>query len=100
MKETDSITVEFLLADCKNVTIQSIVHQRGVKIGDLLGMLNPKLMEAWEKSGALAINSKLVSEEHVLNLDTRIMILKKLINSPEDLRQWRAKQLPIKKVRK
>ena len=55
---------------------------------------------AVKKTGAFSINGERVSEEQILDVDARIVILKKLINDPKDLRRQRAKLAPIKKVKK
>jgi len=55
---------------------------------------------AVEETGAISINGERVSEEQIVEVDTRIIILKKLINDPKDLRRQRAKLAPIKKVKK
>ena len=72
----------------------------GQKIADVIPLLNKELMTAVKQSGAMSINGERVSEEQILDVDTRIVILKKLINDPKDLRRQRAKLAPIKKVKK
>ena len=57
-------------------------------------------MMAVKETGAISINGERVSEEYTLDVDTRIVILKKLINDPKDLRRQRAKLAQIKKVKK
>ena len=57
-------------------------------------------MMAVKETGAMSINGERVSEEQILDVDARIVILKKLINDPKDLRRQRAKLAPIKKVKK
>ena len=42
-------------------------------------------MMAVKETGAMSINGERVSEEQILDVDTRIVILKKLINDPKDL---------------
>ena len=100
MKEGDSIKIDVLFADCDSVISQSFFHQKGVRIADLIPLLNRKLKKTLEKSNAMAINSVLVDEETSLDTDTRIMILKKLIVDPKEQRRNRAKLTQSKKVKK
>ena len=94
-----NINIDFLLAGCNFVSKQDILVQPGRKIADLMPLLNKELMIALKETGAMSINGKRVSEEHVLDADTRIVILKKLINDPKELRRQRAKLAQIKKVK-
>ena len=57
-------------------------------------------MTAVKETGAMSINGERVSEKQTLDVNARIVILKKLINDPKDLRRQRAKLAPIKKVKK
>ena len=95
-----NINIDFLLAGCDSVVTQDIIVPPGQKIADVMTLLNKELMKALKETGAMSINGELVSEEQILNTDTRIVILKKLINDPKDLRRQRAKLAPIKKVKK
>ena len=95
-----NINIEFLLAGCDNVSKQCFLVQPGRKIADVIPLLNNELLTAVKKTGAFSINGERVSEEQILDLDTRILILKNLINDPKDLRRQRAKLAPIKKVKK
>ena len=74
--------------------------RQGRKIADVIPLLNKELMTAVKKTGAFSINGERVSEEQILDVDARIVILKKLINDPKDQRRQRAKLAPIKKVKK
>ena len=95
-----NINIDFLLAGCDFVSKQSFLVPPGQKIADVIPLLNKELMAAVKESGAISINGERVSEEQILDVDTRIVILKKLINDPKDLRRQRAKLAPIKKVKK
>ena len=95
-----SINIDFLLAGCDFVSKQSFSVQPGRKILDVIPLLNKELMMAVKKTGAFSIDGERVSEEQILDVDARIVILKKLINDPKDLRRQRAKLAPIKKVKK
>jgi len=95
-----NINIDFLLAGCDFVSKQSFLVPLGQKISDLVPLLNKELMTAVKQSDAMSINGERVSEEQILDVDTRIVILKKLINDPKDLRRQRAKLAPIKKVKK
>ncbi len=99
MRQGDMIKIDFLLADCDRVFTQTLFSPVGKQIIDLMPLLNNELKQAWKESGAISINAEQVSEHRVLNEDTRIMILKKLINDPKDLRRKRARLSPIKKVK-
>ena len=95
-----NINIDFLLAGCDCVSKQGFLVRPGQKIADVIPLLNKELMIAVEETGAMSINGERVSEEQILDVDTRIVILKKLINDPKDLRRQRAKLAPIKKVKK
>ena len=95
-----NINIDFLLAGCNFVTKQDMLVSPGQKIADVIPLLNTELMKAFKETGAMSINGKRVSEEQVLDVDTRIVILKKLINDPKDLRRQRAKVAPLKKAKK
>ncbi len=95
-----NINIDFLLAGCDFVSKQCLLVQPGLKIADVIPLLNNELMTAVKKTGAFSINGERVSEEQILDIDARIVILKKLINDPKDLRRQRAKLAPIKKVKK
>ena len=95
-----NINVNFLLAGCDFVSRQGFIVPAGQKIADVIPLLNNELMMAVKETGAMSINGERVSEEQILDLDTRIVILKNLINDPKDLRRQRAKLAPIKKVKK
>ena len=95
-----NISIDFLLAGCDSVAKQDILVPPGQKIADVIPLLNKDLMMAVKETGAMSINGERVSEEQILDVDTRIVILKKLINDPKDLRRQRAKLAPIKKVKK
>ena len=95
-----NINIDFLLAGCDFVSKQSFLVQPGRKIADVIPLLNNELMTAVKKTEAFSINGERVSEEQILDVDARIVILKKLINDPKDLRRQRAKLAPIKKVKK
>ena len=94
-----NINIDFLLAGCNFVSKQCFLVQPGRKIADVIPLLNKELMTAVKKTGAFSINGERVSEEQVLDADTRIVILKKLINDPKELRRQRAKSAQIKKVK-
>ena len=95
-----NINIDFLLAGCDFVSKQGFLVPPGQKIADVIPLLNKELMTAVKETGAMSINGERVSEEHILYVDTRIVILKKLINDPKDLRRQRAKLAQIKKVKK
>ena len=95
-----NINIDFLLAECNFVSKQGMTVPPGQKIADVIPLLNEELMKALKETGAMSINGELVSEEQILDADIRIVILKKLINDPKDLRRQRAKLAPIKKVKK
>ena len=95
-----NINIDFLLAGCDFVSKQGFLIPPGQKIADVIPLLNKELMTAVKETSAIAINGERVSEEQILDVDTRIVILKKLINDPKDLRRQRAKLAPIKKVKK
>ena len=95
-----NINIDFLLAGCDFVSKQVFLVPPGQKIADVIPLLNKELMTAVKETGAMSINGERVSEEQILDVDTRIVILKKLINDPKDLRRQRAKLAPIKKVKK
>ena len=95
-----NINIDFLLAGCDFVSKQGFLVQPGRKIADVIPLLNEELMMAVKETGAMSINGERVSEEQILDVDARIVILKKLINDPKDLRRQRAKLAPIKKVKK
>ena len=95
-----NINIEFLRAGCDFVSKQRFLVTPGQKISDVMPLLNKELMTAVKETGAMSINGERVSEEQILDVDTRIVILKKLINDPKDLRRQRAKLAPIKKVKK
>ena len=95
-----NINIDFLLAGCDFVSKQSFLVQPGRKIADVIPLLNKELMTAVKKTGSFSIDGECVNEEQILNVDTRIVILKKLINDPKDLRRQRANLAPIKKVKK
>ena len=95
-----NINIDFLLAGCDSIAKQDILVSPGQKIADVIPLLNKELMMAVKETGAMSINGERVSEEQILDVDTRIVILKKLINDPKDLRRQRAKLAPIKKVKK
>ena len=95
-----NINIDFLLAGCDFVAKQAISTPPGQKIADVIPLLNEDLMVALIETGAMSINGERVSEEQILDVDTRIVILKKLINDPKELRRRRAKLAPIKKVNK
>jgi len=95
-----NINVDFLLAGCNFVIKQDMLVPLGQKIADVIPLLNTELIKAFKETGAMSINGELVSEEQILNVDTRIVILKKLINDPKDLRRQRAKLAPLKKAKK
>ena len=95
-----NINIDFLLAGCDFVSKQGFLIPPGQKIADVIPLLNKELMTAVKETSAIAINGERVSEERILIVDTRIVILKKLINDPKDLRRQRAKLAPIKKVKK
>ena len=95
-----NINIEFLLAGCDFASKQCFLVQPGRKIADVIPLLNNELMTAVKKTEAFSINGERVSEEQILDVDARIVILKKLINDPKDLRRQRAKLAPIKKVKK
>ena len=95
-----NINIDFLLAGCDSVAKQDILVPPGQKIADVIPLLNEELMMAVKEIGAMSINGERVSEEQILDVDTRIVILKKLVNDPKDLRRQRAKLAPIKKVKK
>ena len=95
-----NINIDFLLAGCDFVSKQCFLVPAGQKITDLIPLLNTELMMAVKESDAMSINGELVSEEQILDIDTRIVILKKLINDPKELRRQRAKLAKIKKVKK
>ena len=94
-----NINVNFILAGCDTVSKQAFLTPTGRRIADVMPLLNKELMEAVKKSSAISINGERVSEEQILDADTRIVILKRLINDPKDLRRQRAKAAPIKKVK-
>ena len=95
-----NINIDFLLAGCDFVSKQGFLVPPGQKIADVIPLLNKELMTAVKETGAMSINGERVSEEQILDVDTRIVILKNLINDPKDLRRQRAKLAPIKKVKK
>ncbi len=95
-----NINIDFLLAGCDFVSKQSFLVPPGQKIADVIPLLNKELMIAVKKTGAMSINGERVSVEQILDVDTRIVILKKLINDPKDLRRQRAKLAQIEKVKK
>ena len=95
-----SINIDFLLAGCDSVAKQDILVAPGQKIADVIPLLKKELMMAVKETGAISINGERVSEKYTLDVDTRIVILKKLINDPKDLRRQRAKLAQIKKVKK
>ena len=95
-----NINIDFLLAGCDFVSKQGFLVPPGQKIADVLPLLNNELMTAVKKTAAFSINGERVSEEQILDLDARIVILKKLINDPKDLRRQRAMLAPLKKVKK
>ena len=95
-----NINIDFLLAGCDFVSKQGFSVPPGQKIADLVPLLKKELMTAVKESDAMSINGERVSEEQILDVDTRIVILKKLLNDPKDLRRQRAKLAPIKKVKK
>ena len=95
-----NINIDFLLAGCDFVSKQCFLVQPGRKIADVIPLLNKELMMAAKETGAFSINGERVSEEQILDKDTRIVILKKLINDPKDLRRQRAKLAPLKKAKK
>ena len=95
-----NINIEFLHAGCDCVFKQGFLVPPGQKIAELIPLLNKELMTAVKESDAMSINGERVSVEQILGVDTRIVILKKLINDPKDLRRQRAKLAPIKKVKK
>ena len=95
-----NINIDFLLAGCDFVSKQGFLVPPGKKISDVIPLLNKELMTAVKETGAISINGERVSEEQILDVDTRIVILKKLINDPKDLRRQRAKLAPTKKVKK
>ena len=95
-----NINIDFLLAGCDFVSKQGFLVPPGQKIADVIPLLNNELMTAVKKTAAFSINGERVSKEQILNLDARIVILKKLINDPKDLRRQRAKLAPNKKVMK
>ena len=95
-----SINIDFLLAECNSVSKQGMTVPPGQKIADVIPLLNEELMKALKETGAMSINGELVSEEQILDADIRIVILKKLINDPKDLRRQRAKLAPLKKVKR
>ena len=95
-----NINIDFLLVGCDSVSKQCFSVQPGRKIADVIPLLNKELMMAAKETGAFSINGERVSEEQILDVDARIVILKKLINDPKDLRRQRAKLAPIKKVKK
>ena len=94
------ININFVLAGCDFVSRQGFIVPRGQKIADVIPLLNKELMTAVKETDAMSINGERVSEEQILDVDTRIVILKNLINDPKDLRRQRAKLAPIKKVKK
>ena len=95
-----NINIDFLHAGCDFVSKQCFLVQPGRKIADVIPLLNNELMTAVKKTGAFSINGERVSEEQILDVDARIVILKKLINDPKDLRRQRAKSAQIKRVKK
>jgi len=95
-----NINIDFLLAGCDVVSKQSVLVQPGRKIVDVIPLLNKELMMAVKTTGAFSIDGERVSEEQILDVDARVVILKKLINDPKDLRRQRAKLAPFKKVKK
>ena len=95
-----NINIDFILAGCEFVSRQGFVVSPGQKIADVIPLLNNELMMAVKETGAMSINGERVSDEKILDVNTRIVILKKLINDPKDLRRQRAKLAPIKKVKK
>ena len=95
-----NINIDFLLAGCDVGSKQGVSIQAGRKIADVIPLLNEELKMAVKETGAFFINGERVSEEQILDVDARIVILKKLINDPKDLRRQRAKLAPIKKVKK
>ena len=56
---------------------QCFLVQPGRKIADVIPLLNNELMTAVKKTGAFSINGECVSEEQILDVDARIVILKK-----------------------
>ncbi len=95
-----NINIDFLLAGCDFVSKQGFLVRPGRRIADVIPLLNEELMMAVKETGAMSINGERVSKEQILDVDARIVILRKLINDPKDLRRQRAKLAPIKKVKK
>ena len=99
MRQKNNIKIDVLLADCDKVSTQSISSVPGRSVAEIMALLNNELKHAWLDSGAISINAERVNEEQVLNEDTKILILRRLINDPKDLRRQRAKLTLNKKVK-
>ena len=91
MKKNNEITVEFVLAYPSMIERQKIIVHKGVKLYEAKKYLKPNLLDAWNKSNAVAIDSELVQSNIELTNDVRVIILRKLINDPKQLRRNRAK---------
>ena len=91
MKKNNEITLEFVLAYPSKIERQKIIIHKGVKLNEAKKYLKPNLLDAWNKSNAVAIDSEMIQSNIELTNDVKVVILRKLINDPKQLRRNRAK---------
>ena len=92
MKNTNKITLEFMLVYPDRIERQKIKVLKGEKLYQTKKYLNNILLNAWNKSNAVAIDTEIFSSDIELTKNARIIILRKLINDPKQLRRNRAKK--------
>ena len=92
MKNTNKITLEFMLVYPDRIERQKIKVLKGEKLYQTKKYLNNILLNAWNKSNAVAIDTEIISSDIELTKNARIIILRKLISDPKQLRRNRAKK--------
>ena len=91
MKQENEIIVEFVLVFPNKIERQKINVKKGSKLYETKKYLKSNLLNAWNESNAVAIETEIVQPSYKLINDIRVVILRKLINDPKQLRRNRAK---------
>jgi putative ubiquitin-RnfH superfamily antitoxin RatB of RatAB toxin-antitoxin module len=92
---SENILVELLLAFPEETVVQKFFIAKETTVGELKKRKDilPALLKALKKSNSVAINGKKVLDDYKICQHDRLVILRKLIMDPKEMRRRRANKL-------
>lgn len=92
MKESDNVTIELISARNDTVLTQVFIENKGVSPLEIIKKLNNIMIKEWSASGNLAINGERIDLNKEIHESVRIVMLRRLIYDPKELRRMRLRK--------